>query len=154
MTSKNKRAGKKPSGKSARAKKPAKKEKAQRRPVQKTSKPKKPVAASPPLMEMPRVGPDPAKEGTGFKISIDRVDGDTTIGDLMVVFPRTREVLRKHGLRLNVEEAGDIYMTLNAFAALRGVKTDTLIQELVEASKELPPPPPQPVPQLAAPPTA
>jgi hypothetical protein len=77
-----------------------------------------------------------AKEGTGFKIAIDRIDADTVIGDLLVVFPRTREVLQKHGLRLDVEDAGDIYMTLQAFTAMRGLNTGTLIQELVEASKE------------------
>ena len=155
MTSKNKKVRKKPSGRDAKKTKGvAKGERAQRHAVKKASKSKKPAAVSPPLMETPTVEADPAKEGTGFKIFLDRIDGDTIIGDLMVVFPRTREVLRKHGLRLDVEEAGDIYMTLDAFAALQGVNTETLIRELVEASKELPPPAPQPVPQLAAPPTA
>lgn len=155
MTSKNKKAGKKASSKSSKkAKKPAKKKKAQRRTPQKTSKPKKPAAVPPPVQATPAVSSEPVKEGTGFKISIDRIDGDTVIGDLIVVFPRTRGVLQKHGLRLDVEDAGDIYMTLEAFAALQGAKTETLIQELQEASKEPPPQPPQPVPQLAAPPTA
>ena len=155
MTSKNKKARKKPSGRHAKkTKRVAKRERAQRRAVKKASKPKKPAAVSPPLMETPTVEADPAKEGTGFKILLDRIDGDTIIGDLMVVFPRTREVLRKHGLRLDVEEAGDIYMTLDAFAALQGVNAETLIRELVEASKEPPPPAPQPVPQLVASPTA
>ncbi len=155
MTSRNKKAGKKVSSKSSKkAKKLAKKKKAQRRTPQKTSKPKKPAAVPPPVQATPAVSSEPVKEGAGFKISIDRIDGDTVIGDLIVVFPRTRGVLQKHGLRLNVEDAGDIYMTLEAFAALQGAKTETLIQELEEASKEPPPQPPQPVPQLAAPPTA
>ncbi len=59
----------------------------------------------------------------------------------MVVFPRTREVLKKYGLNLEVDEAGDIYMSLEAFAALRGLKTDLVIQELEAAAKEPPPPP-------------
>lgn len=155
MTSKNKKAGKKVSSKSSKkAKKLAKKKEAHRRTPQKTGKPKKPAAAPAPVQATPAVSSEPVKEGTGFKISIDRIDGDTVIGDLIVVFPRTRGVLQKHGLRLDVEDAGDIYMTLEAFAALQGAKTETLIQELEEASKEPPPQPPQPVPQLAAPPTA
>ncbi len=79
--------------------------------------------------------------GPRFEITIDRIEAGTIIGDLMVVFPRTREVLKKHGLNLDVEEAGDIYMSLEAFAALRGLKTPVLVEELEEASKEVPPPP-------------
>ena len=155
MTSKNRKVGKKVSGKaSKKAKKLAKKKKPQPHKPQKTGKPKKPVAVPALVQEAPAVLSESAKEGTGFKISIDRIDGNTVIGDLIVVFPRTRGVLQKHGLRLNVEDAGDIYMSLEAFAALQGVKTEALIQELEEASKEPPPQPPQPVPQLAAPPTA
>ncbi len=154
MTSKNRKVAKRISRKPVKkAKKPSKKEKA-KRPGQKADGTKRPAPSPQPLIQMPEVRSEPAKEGTGFKISLDRIDGDTAIGDLMVVFPRTREVLKKHGLRLDVEEAGDIYMTLNAFAALRGVKTVTLIEELTEAAKEPPPSPPQPVPQLAATPAA
>ena len=155
MTSKNRKVARKVSSKASKnARKPARKKKAQRRGAQKTIKPKKPATVPAPVQETPAVSSEPANEGTGFKISIDRIDGDTTIGDLIVVFPRTRGVLQKHGLRLDVEDAGDIYMTLEAFAALQGVKAETLIQELEEASKEPLPQPPQPVPQLAAPPTA
>ena len=155
MTSKNRKVGRKAFSKASRKpKKLAKKKKAQRRGPQKTIKPKKPVAVPAPVQETPAVSSEPVKEGIGFKISIDRIDRDTVIGDLIVVFPRTRGVLQKHGLRLDMEDAGDIYMTLEAFAALQGVKTETLIQELEEASKEPLPQPPQPVPQLAAPPTA
>ncbi len=82
------------------------------------------------------------KEGTGFKIVIDRIESETIIGDLMVVFPRTREVLKKYGLDLDVEEAGDIYMSLEAFAALQGLKMEQLMRELEEASKEPLPQPP------------
>ncbi len=83
------------------------------------------------------------REGTGFKIIVNRIEGETIIGDLIVVFPRTREVLRQHGLNLDVEEAGDIYMSLDAFAALQGLKTDVLVEELEIASK---------VPPLSQPP--
>lgn len=94
----------------------------------------------------------PAPQGAGRRIFIDRIEGETVIGDLMVVFPRTRDVLRKHGLRLDVEHAGDIYMTLDAFAALQGVKTENLIEELNVAARE--PPPGQQLPQLVASPTS
>ncbi len=100
------------------------------------------------------------KMGTGYRMATDRIDGETVIGDLIVVFPRTREALLRHGLKLDVDEAGDIYMTLDAFAAIHGLKTSALVEELTEVSRQ-PPPVPQPVgqqqqrvPQLAAPPSA
>ena len=100
-----------------------------------------------PLMEKVET----VREGTGFKIIVNRIEGETIIGDLIVVFPRTREVLRKHGLNLDVEEAGDIYMSLDAFAALQGLNTDVLVQELEIASR-VPPlaQPPVPTPIFAA----
>ena len=76
-----------------------------------------------------------------------KIEGGTVLGDLMVVFPRTREVLKKYGLNLDVEEAGDIYMSLEAYSALKGLKMEALIQELEIASKELPPQ--APVPAIA-----
>ncbi len=82
-----------------------------------------------------------------FKINIDKIHGGTVLGDLMVVFPRTREVLKKYGLNLEVEEAGDIYMSLEAFTALKGLKTESVIQELEAASKV--PPTPAPAPPIA-----
>lgn len=139
-----------------------------KRPLKKTRKPSRPEKAklrpstpSQPRRALPAGQPPSARvtervqlsEGTGFKIAIDRIDGDTIIGDLLVVFPRTREVLRKQGLRLDVEDAGDIYMTLEAFAAIKGLKMGTLVQELVLASKEAPAPPPQ-LSALVTPPTA
>ncbi len=96
---------------------------------------------------------DYAREGTGFKIAIDRISGETIIGDILVVFPKTREVFKKKGLRLDVEDAGDIYMTLEAFAALQGLETQSLVLELIEASKE-PQPQAQPVPALIPPSTS
>src|SRR4029077_18683861 len=51
-----------------------------------------------------------------FTIEIDSIRAETTIGDLIVAFPRTRDVLMKHGLRFDVEEAGYLYMTLNVFS--------------------------------------
>src|SRR5881628_2266737 len=69
----------------------------------------------------------------GGKILIEKIDGETVLGDLIVTFPWTREVLRKYGLLLDAEEAGDIYMSVEAFAALRNLEPDSLIHELVES---------------------
>lgn len=146
-------------------KKPAKKSTTKAKPKPKKSakkgntnsavpKPGKPTPSPvAPLRQLVEALAPAAREGAGFKIAIDRIGGDTIIGDLIVVFPRTRGVLQKHGLRLDVEEAGDIYMTLDAFAALRGVSMRNLISELEDVAKEPPPPPPV-VPAVAAQPTA
>jgi hypothetical protein len=83
-----------------------------------------------------------------FSIAIGTISGDTTIGDLIVSFPRTRDVLMKHGLRFDVEEAGYLYMTLNVFSAIHGLATGNLVQELHIASTE---PPPQANPQQLKP---
>lgn len=69
-------------------------------------------------------------------LTIETIRSDTTIGDLLVSFPRTREVLVRMGLRLEAEDAGDIYMTLDVFSAMNGLKTQSLMQELVEVAKE------------------
>ena len=151
MPKRNKKSGRKRSKKGQKkAKKPSKQSKTNRRPF-KTLEPKQ-TPPQPPVKDpvLPLV--ESSREGTGFKIAIDQIDGDTILGDLLVVFPRTREVFQKYGLRLDVEDAGDIYMTLDAFAALQGVKTETLIHDLTEASKELPSQ--AQVPALVAPPTA
>ncbi len=111
--------------------------------------PKKPfpkVPARPLTLPVQALTLEPANE-PGAKIFIDKIDRDTVVGDLMVVFPWTRQVLQGYGLRLDVEEAGDIYMTLEAFAALRNLKPDTLVRELTDASRQ-PPQPPQPTPAL------
>jgi hypothetical protein len=81
-----------------------------------------------------------------FTIEIDSIRAETTIGDLIVAFPRTRDVLMKHGLRFDVEQAGYLYMTLNVFSAIQGLALTGLLEELDIASKEMPLPP------LAAPP--
>lgn len=97
---------------------------------------------------------DPSKSPV-FGIELERIDGETTIGDLIVVFPRTRDVLLKHGLRFDVEDAGYIYMTLSVFSALHGLKLNGLIQELTVASKEVPvQPPAQSLAQITPPQTA
>jgi hypothetical protein len=83
-----------------------------------------------------------------LSIQISSISGDTTIGDLIVAFPRTRDVLMKHGLRFDVEDAGYLYMTLNVFSAIHGVMASSLVQELHVASKELSP---QPMPQQLRP---
>jgi hypothetical protein len=84
------------------------------------------------------------------RITVENIRGETAIGDLLVAFPRTREVLVRNGLRLEAEDAGDIYMTLDAFSALNGLKTDSLVRDLVDIARE--PPPQVPGPQLVAPP--
>ena|SRR5690348_16354597 len=89
-----------------------------------------------------------------FTIEIDSIRAETTIGDLIVAFPRTRDVLMKHGLRFDVEEAGYLYMTLNVFSAIHGLVLTGLLQELDVASKEMPLPPlAAPVRQIIPPPT-
>ena len=88
-----------------------------------------------------------------FTIEIDSIRAETTIGDLIVAFPRTRDVLMKHGLRFDVEEAGYLYMTLNVFSAIHGLALIGFLQELDVASKEMPLPPlAAPVRQIASPP--
>ena len=89
----------------------------------------------------------------GGRILVEKIDGETVVGDLIVAFPWTREVLKKYGLRLEVEEAGDIFMSVDAFAALRNLEPASLVHELVESSKQ-PPQLPQPPPPLVAAPTA
>ncbi len=108
----------------------------------KAAKPKEAAPEVPLKAEMSIEESEPVQVGTGFRIAIDRIEADTIIGDLIVVFPRTREVLKKYGLNLDVEEAGDIYMSLDAFAALRGLKTPALVLELETTSKEASPQPP------------
>jgi hypothetical protein len=89
-----------------------------------------------------------------FTIEIDSIRAETTIGDLIVAYPRTRDVLMKHGLRFDVEEAGYLYMTLNVFSAIHGLVLTGLLQELDVASKEMPLPPlAAPVRQIISPPT-
>lgn len=81
-------------------------------------------------------------------LTIGTIRGDTAIGDLLVAFPRTRDVLVRKGLRLEAEDAGDIYMTLDAFSAMNGLKTENLVLDIVEVAKESLPQPP--VSQLVA----
>jgi hypothetical protein len=74
-----------------------------------------------------------------YRITVENIRGETVIGDLLVAFPRTRDVLVRNGLRLDAEDAGDIYITLDAFSALNGLKTEILVQDLVSIAKESPP---------------
>ena len=83
-----------------------------------------------------------------YVVTIESIRGDTAIGDLIVTFPRTREVLARKGMRLEAEDAGDIYMTLDVFSAMNGLETASLVQEIVQVARE----PVPPVPQIAAPP--
>ncbi len=104
----------------------------------------------------PVISPTPSsynvrKDSSVFSIEPENISGETTIGDLIVIFPKTRHVLMKHGLRFDVEEAGYIYMTLNVFSALHGLGLTNLLQELVTTSKEPPAPPlSQPSSQIPA----
>lgn len=75
-------------------------------------------------------------------VTIGTIRGDTAIGDLLVAFPRTRDVLVRKGLRLEAEDAGDIYMTLDAFSAMNGLKTENLVLDIVQVAKEPVPQPP------------
>ena len=89
-----------------------------------------------------------------FTIEIDSIRAETTIGDLIVAFPRTRDVLMKHGLSFDVEEAGYLYMTLNVFSAIHGLALTGFLEELDVASREMPLPPlAAPVRQIVPPPT-
>ena len=83
-----------------------------------------------------------------FVVTIESIRGDTAIGDLIVTFPRTRDVLARKGLRLEAEDAGDIYMTLDVFSAMNGLETANLVQEIVQVARE----PVIPPPQIVAPP--
>lgn len=130
--------------------------------TKKIARPKPPVKVSitnVPFIESRTIilaGGSPAIDNTEepraiFGIELSDIDGDTTIGDLLVAFPRTRDVLFKHGVSFDVEEAGYVYMTLNVFSAMHGLKIKTLLEELVTASKEVPPQPQQPVQQTGRP---
>jgi hypothetical protein len=145
MAPKRRRAGAK--AKKARKAKPAKLVRSAKAP--KRAETKHPATPAP-LVQHPLPVEPPAREH--YRITIENIRGDTSIGDLLVAFPRTREVLVKKGLRLEAEDAGDIYMNLDAFSAMNGLKTESLVQELVETAKE--PAPQLPVVQLAAPPAA
>jgi len=111
---------------------------------------RKPVAVPAEVVLKPLKVEPPLRER--YFLTVENIRGDTTIGDLLVSFPRTREVLVRMGLRLEAEDAGDIYMTLDAFSAMNGLKTQSLVQELVEAAKE--PSPQQPIAQVVGPPVA
>src|SRR6266852_1077691 len=94
---------------------------------------------------LPRVEAPPQ---ASVRITVETIRGETAIGDLLVAFPRTREILVRNGLRLEAEDAGDIYMTLDAFSAMNGLKMETLVHDIVDIAKESPLQ--QPVPQVAA----
>ena len=55
----------------------------------------------------------------------------------------------RKGLRLEAEDAGDIYMTLDAFSAMNGLEITSLVQEIVTVAKE---PPQTPIAQIVVPP--
>jgi hypothetical protein len=107
---------------------------------------KKPLVTAFQVIQSPVIRDPPAEERP--RVTVGTIRGDTVIGDLLVAFPRTRDVLVRTGLRLEAEDAGDIYMTLDAFSAMNDLRTEKLVLEIVEVAKE---PLPQPVvPRLAA----
>jgi hypothetical protein len=143
-------AGKKAKSHKAKHQKATRKPNRTGKPAERTLRPKQipknPVSAPTKLVEVPSSLSVELPGRPVFSIEIRSIGGDTTIGDLIVAFPRTRDILVKHGLRLDVEEAGYLYMTLNVFSAIHGLSTNGLVEELHTASKE---PPPQPIqPQL------
>ncbi len=130
----------------------AQSKKPQRKPI--TKRPEKSnIGSSTPLPARPAASQD-FDDSRVFTIEIDSIRAETTIGDLIVAFPRTRDVLMKHGLSFDVEEAGYLYMTLSVFSAIHGLAITGLLQELDVASKELPLPPlAAPIRQIVPPPT-
>jgi len=139
---------------SRRAKKAGKKSKPAKTPkagrVKKKIETRKPSALAPIVAQEPRIPQPLVRER--YVVTVENIRGDTAIGDLLVTFPRTREVLVKKGLRLEAEDAGDIYMTLDAFSAMKGVEAVSLVQEIVEVAKA--PPPQPPATQIVVPPIA
>jgi len=130
----------------------ARNQKSQRKPP---SKPPEKSPTAPVTSLSPRPLPaQPIDDSRVFTIEIDSIRAETTIGDLIVAFPRTRDVLMKHGLSFDVEQAGYLYMTLNVFSAIHGLALTGFLQELDIASKEMPLPPlAAPVRQIAPPPS-
>jgi hypothetical protein len=126
--------------------KPAKSVKAGR--VKKKTETKKVLSLAPQVSQMPIKVEPPARER--YVITVENIRGDTAIGDLLVTFPRTRDVLVRKGLRLEAEDAGDIYMTLDAFSAMNGLEIVSLVQEIVTVARE--PPLQPPIAQIVAPP--
>jgi hypothetical protein len=125
--------------------KPAKSVKAGR--VKKKTETKKVLSLAPQVSQMPIKVEPPARER--YVITVENIRGDTAIGDLLVTFPRTRDVLVRKGLRLEAEDAGDIYMTLDAFSAMHGLEIGSLVQEIVTVARE--PPPQPPIAQIVVP---
>jgi hypothetical protein len=127
----------------------------QRTPAKPVSKPVPKITETQSATLASRPSPSQAFDDSPvFTIEIDSIRAETTIGDLIVAYPRTRDVLMKHGLRFDVEEAGYLYMTLNVFSAIHGLVLTGLLQELDVASKEMPLPPlVAPVRQIIPPPT-
>jgi hypothetical protein len=115
----------------------------------KTAKVRKKLERTRPPAKSPLPDPSLARQPEvreRYVITVENIRGDTAIGDLIVTFPRTRDVLARKGLRLEAEDAGDIYMTLDVFSAMNGLETANLVQEIVEVAKE----PIAPAPQMAA----
>ncbi|OLD12805.1 MAG: hypothetical protein AUI50_00200 [Crenarchaeota archaeon 13_1_40CM_2_52_14] len=116
--------------------------------LKKKTETKKPPALVPQVAQKPIKAESLARER--FVITVDNIRGDTAIGDLLVTFPRTRDVLVRKGLKLEAENAGDIYMTLDAFSAMNGLEIVSLVHEIMTVARE---PPPQPaIAQVVVPP--
>src|SRR5207245_10870313 len=60
-----------------------------------------------PPVVLPRLDIErPARERA--RITVDNIRGDTAIGDLLVTFPRLRDVLVRKGLSLEADAAGHV----------------------------------------------
>jgi hypothetical protein len=130
MVSKNKASGRRSKGKAPAKGKSGKRSKAQRSPKRpETKKAETSITILPPATIEHVVR-------ESYRITVENIRAETVIGDLLVAFPRTRDLLARNGLKLEAEDAGDIYITLEAFSALNGLKTELLVRDLVGIARE------------------
>lgn len=106
------------------------------------------VSNSPHTLQEP-IRPEPHVREQ-YIVTVENIRGETAIGDLLVTFPHTRDVLVKKGLKLEAEDAGDIYMTLDAFSAMNGLQVVSLVEEIVQVARD---PPHLPLTQIIVAPT-
>ena len=106
----------------------------------------------PRMIEPETLPAEPLLDAERLVVTLESIGGETVIGDLLVAFPWTRDVLVKKGLRLEAEDAGDIYMSLEAFSAMNSVSVSNLVEEVVVVARE--PPPQHSIPPLVAAPAA
>ncbi len=81
---------------------------------------------------------------------MENIRGEDEVGELIVNFPANRDVLVKKGMKLEAEDAGEIYMTLDAFSAMNGLQVVSLVEEIVQVARD---PPHLPLTQIIVAPT-